>query len=69
MTKKHFIEIAAILRIHLDIAETAHERAMVANISRNLAHEFAQINRNFSYQTFYTAIGLTPSGYIKEHVA
>lgn len=64
MTKKHFVAIATDLRAQLGRAETLREAEIVAQISRNLAHQFAQINRNFNYRTFYIACGLDVNGHV-----
>lgn len=56
------------LKVQLDICQTPREAAIVAMIARNLAHEFAQMNRNFLFGTFYQACGLDQSGHVKVEV-
>ena len=63
MTKKHFIEIAAMLKAQLDMADSRGESETIARIARNLAYQFSHMNGAFRFHTFYTACGLSVDGH------
>ena len=58
MTKKHFVEIAAILAGDLATAANDGERNKVRGIALSMADMFKRVNPNFDRERFYAAVGI-----------
>ena len=58
MSRKTYIEAAAILAGERALARDDHERRTIDNIARSLADMFKQDNGRFDRQRFYAACGM-----------
>lgn len=67
MTRKHFEELAAIMRRHLEATQNPLERTVIASISRQVAAVCADTNRQFNKPKFFAACGLVGNGFLPEY--
>jgi len=62
LTQKHFRSIADMLNLRLVQAATSGERALVAQIARDMAAICKADNPRFKKEKFFEAVGLTSYG-------
>ena len=67
MTRRHFEQLAAIMRRHLDATSNPLERTTVASISRQVADACSLTNRSFDRNRFFQACGLVDGGFLPEY--
>ena len=57
MSRKHYVEIAAILRAEHAISRSTETKVAVRNIAHSLADVFARDSDRFDRARFYAAVG------------